>query len=437
MRKTVFFSLIALFASLVPALAGEVYVPFAANKTINGTIYRTRVWVTNTSDAVRRANVRFIEEETDGTPAGSPTGVNVPANATMVVTDVAPSGKSGMLEVSGAPQLVVTSRLEVVSAQGEYLASVAVPVVSVDNVIGAKKTAELQALEHTQRGTQADYGLLNLNRSTTQCTIKAYRANGTPIGNSATITLLPLSVRHFDGALSALGENGFLSDVRIETTCDKQFYPYSLIYRPGGSEAAFMTPSPTLEGDLVAGGGGPPPGGSVVVEQAGVFLAAKQGDSYKAINIPLVEGVQYKKATIEFDLQTGRFPQGLFAGITSFRRNDRTLYYGMIIRGDRQKTLLDMGVTDDIVQGPNGAPWTENSKFHVWYEYDTSTRTLTFKCSKNGNVVQTLTGRTNHNDLSLNGRVVSVDFGMTGVADGAYFPPIGWVYSNLKVVVER
>jgi hypothetical protein len=24
---------------------------------------------------------------------------------------------------------------------------------------------------------------------------------------------------------------------------------------------------------------------------------------------------------------------------------------------------------------------------------------------------------------------------MTGVADGAYFPPLGWVYSNLKVKV--
>jgi hypothetical protein len=31
---------------------------------------------------------------------------------------------------------------------------------------------------------------------------------------------------------------------------------------------------------------------------------------------------------------------------------------------------------------------------------------------------------------------VRVDFGMAGVADGAYFPPIGWKYSNLKVTFE-
>ena len=29
-----------------------------------------------------------------------------------------------------------------------------------------------------------------------------------------------------------------------------------------------------------------------------------------------------------------------------------------------------------------------------------------------------------------------VDFGGTKVADGAYFPPVGWKYSNLKVKAE-
>jgi hypothetical protein len=434
--KSVLFGLIALLASLVPAFAGEVYVPFASNKLINGSLYQTRVWVTNASTAVRSCDVRFIEEDTDGTKPGTKTTLNVPAGVTMVVTNVAPSGKSGILEVSGAPQLTVTSRLDVFAPNGDPAATLNVPVVSTGNVIAAGKTAEIQGLEQTQRGTTTDFGLLNLNRSAAQCTVKAYRANASQISQTVVLTLQPLSVRHFDGALTSLGA-GLVSDVRIDVSCDKQFFPYSLVYKPGASEAAFVTPSQTLEGDLVPDGSTPPPtGGSVVVQQDGVFLAAKQGASYKQVTIPLVNGVQYRKATMEFDLQTGRFPQGLFAGITSFRRNDRTLFFGMIIRGDREKTLLDMGVTDDIVQGPNGGPWKENTKFHVWYEYDTQTRVLTFKCYLNGNLVQTLTGRTNHNDLSLNGKVVSIDFGMTGIADGAYFPPIGWTYSNLKVVVE-
>src|SRR6185369_8274093 len=98
-----------LFASLVPAFAGEVYVPFASNKLISGSLYQTRVWVTNSSTAARSCDVRFIEEDTDGTKPGTKTTLNVPAGTTMVVTNVAPSGKSGMLEISGAPQITVTS----------------------------------------------------------------------------------------------------------------------------------------------------------------------------------------------------------------------------------------------------------------------------------------------------------------------------------------
>jgi hypothetical protein len=435
MKKTVLFGLSALFASLAPAFAGEVYVPFATSKPLGGAIYQTRVWVSNTGTADRRADVRFIDENTDGSN-GTPSSVNVPGGRTVLLTNVAPGGKNGMLEISGAPQLVVTSRLDVVTATGGNLASVGVPVVAVSNVIGAKKVAQLQGLERTARGTVTDYGLLNLNRSSTQCTIKAFRADNTQISQTVVLTLQPLSVRHYDEALLSLGQT-LISDVRIETSCDKQFYPYALVYKPGASETAFIGPSETLDGDLVGGGGNPPPGGAVVFTQPGVFLAARQGASYKAFALPVVNGVQYRKATIEFDLAVGKYPPGLFSGITSFRRNDKTLYFGMIIRGDREKTLLDMGITDDILQGPNGGPWKENTAFHVSYEYDTTARRLTFKCYRNGALQQTLSAQTNHNDLSLNGHVMTVDFGMTGIADGAYFPPIGWTYSNLKVTIEQ
>lgn len=436
MKKTVLFGLIALFASLVPAFAGEVYVPLASNKLINGTFYRTKVWVTNTSTATQRCDVKFIEAEADGTKVKTPaTPVNVAGGATVVLTNVAPVGKNGLLELSGPAQLVVTSRLEVVGLDDAVLGSTNVPVVGVGNVIGAKKTAEVQGLELTQRGTVTDFGIVNLNSTSTQCTIKGFRANNSQIAQTVVISLAPLSVRHFDQALSLLGEN-LISDVRLEVVCDKQFYPYALVYKPGAAEAAFMLPSESLEGDLVPGVGNPS-AGSVVVNLPGVFLAAKQGASYKAVVVPLVNGVQYKKATMEFDLATGRYPAGLFSGITSMRRNDRTLFFGLIVRGDRSKTLLDLGVTDDIVQGPSGNPWKERTNFHLWFEYNTQTRVLTFKAYRNGALVQTLTGHTNHNDLSLNGRVFSVDFGMTGIADGAYFPPVGWTYSNLKVVVEQ
>ncbi len=431
MKKTVLLGAIALCTSLVPAFAGEVYVPFVVNKNINGATYRTRVWVTNTSTATQKANVRFIAENTDGTQPGSPSTVSIAAGSTTVLTNIAPPNTRGMMEISGPAALEVTSRLEVVAGDGSYLANAGVPAVAVANVIAAGKTAELLGLERTQRGTITDYGLLNLNTTSTQCTIKAFRTNSSQISKTVDLTLPPLSMRYYGEALATLGQT-IIADVRMETTCDKQFFPYAVIYKPGSPETFFVTPSGTLDGDLVAGGGGNP-SGTVVFQQAGTYLAAKQGASYKSFTLPLVNNTRYKKATVDFDMSIGHFPKGLFAGVMSLRRNDRTLFYGLIIRGDRQKTVLDMGIKDDVVTGGNGGPWAEQTAFHVNIDYDTTSGDLTFKVYKGSNLVQTLVGRLNHPDLVQSNNIVSIDFGMTGIADGAYFPPIGWTFSNLKV----
>jgi hypothetical protein len=427
-----------LLASAAPALAqGEVYVPYTSNRSIEGTIYRTKVWVTNTGGTARKFSTRFIEQGTDGTKVPPQPGndLNVPPGGTLLLTNLAPQDKIGILEISGAPQLVVNARLDALNNQGAVVSSTNMPVISTANVVKANGTAQLQGLERTSRGTLTDFGLVNVSNQQAQCSVKAFRANSTQIAQTVALSVPPLAVFHFSEALLALSEPA-VADARIETTCNKQFFPYAVVFKVGGPEASFVTASGTLEGDLVGGNGGNNPPGTVVYELPGIYLNAKNGDSYKAIDLPVVEGVRYKKATVEFDLLTGKFPNGLFAGVHAFRRTDKTMYYGIIVRGDRQKTILDLGVDDDIVTGNNGGPWRERTQYHVSFTYDTESGQLTYRLLRNGSAVETLTGRINHFDLTKNGRAMRVDFGQTGIADGAYFPPIGWVYSNLKVTLE-
>ena len=101
----------------------------------------------------------------------------------------------------------------------------------------------------------------------------------------------------------------------------------------------------------------------------------------------------------------------------------------------RLQSLLEVSQRETNTAAPESAPLALQGKLAEGDLLDVFP--ATFKAYRNGALVQTLTGHTNHNDLSLNGRVFSVDFGMTGIADGAYFPPVGWTYSNLKVVVEQ
>lgn len=432
-RRSALLGLCALLAGVAPAMAGEVYVPFASNRSVNGTTYQTKVWVTNTSAAARRFAVRFISQNVNGTQgADTGTELNVPAGGTLLLGSVAPNGAIGMLEVAGAPQLVVNARVDAIGANGAILSSTNVPVVAGGNVIKANSTAHIQGLERTGRGTLSDFGLMNLSNAAAQCTIKAWRSNATQISQTSVVALVPLSVRHFDNVLGLLGEET-VSDARVEVTCDKQFFTYAAVFEPGGPETNFVTPSYAMDSDLVSGVGSTP--GAVVVEMPGLFFQARLGDSFKQIDIPLVEGTRYKKATVEFDLYVEKFPTGIFAGVTALRRTDRTLFYGLVVRGGRSKAILDMGVDDDIVDG-NSGPWKERTNYHLIFEYDTVTGMLTFKTIRNGELVETLRGPINHHDLSKNGKIVRVDFGMTGVADGAYFPPIGWKYSNLKVTFE-
>lgn len=426
----------ALSVALPAVLSAEAYVPFASNRTVGGTVYRSKVWVTNTGTAERRYTTSFIPSETSGVAlTGKGPTFNLTGGGTMLLGTLTPNGRIGMLEVAGAPQLVVNARLEAIGADGQILSATNLPVVTAADLFKAGTTAHLQGVEITARGTYTDLGVINFSREAARCTVDGYRANGTRIAQAVQLGLLPLQQRHFDGALTTLGEIN-LSDSRFSVTCDKPFFPYAIVYKAGGPEASFVVPSGSIEGTMVpaaaTGGGGAPD--ALTFTQPGTFLTARAGDSYKQLELPAVPGVRYKRVTVDYDLYVNRFPDGVFAGIQSLRRNDRKLFYGLLMRPDRTKSILDMGVDDDLVLGSNGGPWAERTQYHVAVDYNAESRTLTYKLSKGGAVVETLSGRLNHTDLEApQGKKLYVDFGMTGIADGAYFPPIGWIYSNLSV----
>jgi hypothetical protein len=186
------------------------------------------------------------------------------------------------------------------------------------------------------------------------------------------------------------------------------------------------------------------PNGAVTYEYPGTFLHARDGESYVAFDLPLRNNLRYRHATVEFDLYLDRWQSELFHGVFALRRigekRNGTLYVGLILRGSKgYKSILDIGVhpkrrRGDIIRSDSG-PWRENTLYHVRTDYNTAKRTVTLQVFHNGQLVHVLSGRINNTDLSPRGRKVRVDFGSTKVADGAYFPPLGWSYSNLTVKV--
>jgi hypothetical protein len=475
-RKPVVLGTLALVAALAPAHAGTVYVP-TIQKPLGGVRYRTEIVVSNPGTLASQLTTSFIPSGSDGTLASQrQASLSVLPSSTFVLTNAAPAGRDGLLEVSGAGQTAVTARLVAVSSSGQPLGSVPLPAVGSQSLIAQGGVAQIQGISRAA-GVAQRFGLINLGTGAAGCAATAFRSSGALAGDTVRFTAPARSHSAFAVPLAALGRS-LASDLRVEVTCDQPFYPYALQVSPKTGRTAFLAPSAALESSLLeeaarargdgddgggngggggggrrdggggdgdggngggSGGQGGGNGGGTVTGQdslsvSGVFLDATPSNSARAFALPLRAGVRYRKITVDFDLYLNQWQSPLFHAVTSLRRNDRTLYYGLILRGDKAKTLIDLG-KEQMAKGDG--PWKQHTQYHVRMETDAGSRTVTLKLLQGNNLVHTLTGGLVSTDLSVpSGKTISVDFGIGKVADGAYFPPVGWKYSNLVVKAE-
>src|SRR6185436_8929130 len=101
-------------------------------------------------------------------------------------------------------------------------------------------------------------------------------------------------------------------------------------------------------------------------------------------------GVRYRRVTVDFDLYLNKWQTPLFHALTSLRRNDKTMYYGLIVRGDRAKTILDLS-HEQMARGDG--PWKQGTQYHIRIITDAGARTVTLRLFKAGALVHTVTGR--------------------------------------------
>ena len=424
----------ALIAS--PVLAGDVLVPLAANQqTIGSAQYSTRIWVSNPTAAPLTFTTRFYTAGTNGNQAAAASSpLTVGAGASLVLVNAAPIGGTGMLSISGAAALGVGARMEA-SIGGQSVGITDVPSITSADAFAANAIGQVSGLERIDTSSLSDLYLFNLESKAATCSLKLFQAGGSQLATTASVILQPLERRDFIDTI-----NGFsltsLTDVRVQATCDKRFWLAGFVRRATG-EIAFVSPAATLAAGVLGSTGGstdPPPTGDVVTFSVpGIFLNAVNGNSYKTYDLPAKQGQAYRSAVVEFDLGIRTFPEGLFTGVHSLRRahpsrSSRILYYGLQIVNANSKTTLDLGVQDVLARG--SGPWQAFHTYHLKLTYDLSARQVTLEVSENGLRKEVLTGQAQHLDLSNDGHALSVDFGMTGIADGAYYPPLGWVYSN-------
>ncbi|HYN19464.1 MAG TPA: hypothetical protein VE078_00775, partial [Thermoanaerobaculia bacterium] len=286
-------------ASALPAFAGAVYVPVTNPSWTDGSLHSTEVWISNPGGAQRGFSTAFRASGTDGSHGTNSPDIPVPARRTFLLSNV--GNTSGLLEIRSSHEMSVQSRMINTSPSGLQTITT-VPVISAVNTIGAGKAAYLVGLERDSgRGTVSHLGIVNLGSQGAQCEVKLYRVDGSQIGSTVTLSFFALSLRHFDDALGALGEQK-IADARVQVSCNQPFFTFAAVVNQPLSQVWFLSPSATTAADTGGTDPAPGPGNSVIFQKGGLLhTATPPGHAKGSLLIPVTAELAVKRMIVEMD----------------------------------------------------------------------------------------------------------------------------------------
>lgn len=315
--------------------------------------------------------------------------------------------------------------------RGDDTTTWAMPVLSQANWFQPGETAFIQNLARSTTG-HANVEIMNLAPRAAVCTLALLRPKGSPLAAPRVVPMLPLSHRVIADPFGTLLATPTAAGLRAQVTCDEAFYAYGTFV--GADARAFRMLYP-LDAPPV------PPAETVEVNRPGTFFAPALGRSALEVTLPLVAGRSYRAATIDFDVRISQFTSHFTGLLGMFRtggqRFNKTLYFGSFVRGQRARTLLDQGSAVVEPALKFGTGWKEGATHHVKIVYDTESATVRMTVTRNDAAIADFIGSAYNLDLADRGNPVRLAFGLPGVADGAYWPPNGWRFSNLQVRVTR
>lgn len=448
MKRTILAGLTLTFAlallQAAPASAGAVYIPILNPTGTAGDLHSTEIWVSNAATTQRGFSAVFLQAGTNGTgKSGTSPEVPVPAKRTFVLAN--PSNTLGMLEVGSSQELGVVARLVNTSPLGLQTLS-AVPVISSANRLEAKAVAHLIGLERdATRGDATHLGIVNLGQAAATCEIKFFRVDGSQIGATVNLSFQPLSLRQFDDALGALGEQR-IADARAQVSCSQPFYAYAALLTQPAAQITFLVPSALTTASTSGGGGGTTGGNgnSLVFQKSGLLHTATTGNPKGKLDIPITTAMSLKKMVIDMEfvpgpwnrekipgnhaliwLYRGRFRGNTVANVNAFGPNKFTVKMNQNVDlGPGQVTSQEMGL--QLQQG---------QRYHLHYVYNAATNVISTEVSSGGKLLKSMSmsGTALNGVLTVEPPKLNVEFGHYPGQEGPEIPSYGWSYYDLRV----
>ena len=446
MKRTLFgcLTLLAAVAAALPAAAGNLYVPLLDRDGVGGSHQRTEVWIANPATQTRNFTPTFLPTGASGTAlSGTGTQATVLNGRTGKLIGATSPGQFGLLEIVADTDVQVEARLANTLGAGSAVYT-PVPVITSANVVSAGAKANLLGLSRSSGGIYTDLGVVNLDRqAVATCSVSVFRADGSPVSGTATITVEALSMRHFGDALALLGETDVL-DARAQVTCDKAFYPYAAQFNPVAGTLLFATP--TGSGASTLGPGNtPPPGTSVIFTLNGLFHTPTVGHEIKQLVVGVPQALSLRSMIIDWDITPGPFTVGHESQnhslIWVYRGKNRSnTIANMNTFGPPRSTIKNNTNVDlappAITTQETSMAFQQGTLYHIHYVYDAEHATITTTVSSGGvtTAVMTQNASAKNHILTIPAIGFNVQFGNTAAqAASGEWPTYGWQYANLRI----
>jgi hypothetical protein len=427
MRHVRWSSLVAATVLAAPLSAATYYVPSPSTGSTAG--LQTTLEIANTGTVSGQISLQFIPTGSNGTAVAGTSGAGFAPNRTVTYDATRLIPGSGLLRV-------VTNGVSLGDA-AFYLNSKSenaawwLPVARPSNIFAAKASAYVEDLRRNSDGV-SNVEIMNVSSNASSCEIQLFDPAGKAIDPAIEVDVQPLSSAIAKDVLGASNVTSMLGG-SAQVSCTEDFFTYGTFVSPSFDNFRIL---PALAAPPA------PPGPPVVVNMPGLFLNSTAKNPALVVTLPLTPGVAYRRASIDFDLFVNKYTP-LFTGVLGMYhpggpRFGKTLYFGFNIRGNRGRILADLGQATLEAAVKRDVAIAQRSTYHVKVIYDTAQRGTLFyitDASTGKAVLDALAGVFNPILEDTGNAPVRIQFGLPGVADQAYYPPIGWKFSNLHVVV--
>jgi hypothetical protein len=237
----------------LPARAGQVYIPLVTTDPAgfdSGRSTTASLELYNLGSVPRRYSVRFVPAGAIGLEGGELVQAGTLAPRSFAVVPCC-SQISGVLVVSGAPQIAVSARINEQVTQPQLLGVLTgVPVLTARDAVPARGSALLQTLVWTENGQlTSSLGILNFGRRPAHCSVSGFvevPERFSDLQNLVVAAGSTAALPDFIGQrIRSLGTFSSYA-ARPTVTCDQPFYPFAINYGGGLPSIDFVHPAVVL-----------------------------------------------------------------------------------------------------------------------------------------------------------------------------------------------